>query len=248
MTQVFSNLFNNACQYTETGGRIWLTAERQHTEVVVIVRDSGIGMPTDQLDGIFEMFAQVGDDSERPRRGLGIGLTLVRRLVQLHGGTVTARSEGRGLGSEFEVRLPILDTYPEVRQAEPVHLPESGARRILVVDDNLDSADSIATLLRLSGHRTFLAHDGLEAVQAAARLRPDVVLLDIGLPKISGIEACRRIRSHAWGKGMVVVALTGWGQEHDRRSTREAGFDAHLVKPVDYDDLLQLLSAPLRLS
>ena len=248
LTQIFSNLFNNACQYTETGGRIWLTAERQHTEVVVIVRDSGIGMPTDQLDGIFEMFAQVGDDSERPRRGLGIGLTLVRRLVQLHGGTVTARSEGRGLGSEFEVRLPILDTYPEVRQAEPVHLPESGARRILVVDDNLDSADSIATLLRLSGHRTFLAHDGLEAVQAAARLRPDVVLLDIGLPKISGIEACRRIRSHAWGKGMVVVALTGWGQEHDRRSTREAGFDAHLVKPVDYDDLLQLLSAPLRLS
>jgi PAS domain S-box-containing protein len=248
LTQVFSNLFNNACQYTETGGRIWLSAERQHTDVVVIVRDTGIGMPTDQLDGIFEMFAQVGDDSERPRRGLGIGLTLVRRLVQLHGGTVTARSEGRGLGSEFEVRLPILDTYPEVPQPEPAHLPEGGARRILIVDDNLDSADSIATLLRLSGHRTFLAHDGLEAVDAAARLRPDVVLLDIGLPKISGIEACRRIRGHAWGKGMVVVALTGWGQEHDRRSTREAGFDAHLVKPVDYDDLLQLLSAPLRLS
>lgn len=133
-------------------------------------------------------------------------------------------------------------------QPEPVHLPENAARRILVVDDNLDSADSIAPLLRLSGHRTFLAHNGLEAVEAAARLRPDVVLLDIGLPTISGIEACRRIRSHAWSKGMVVVALTGWGQEHDRRRTREAGFDAHLVKPVDYDDLLQLLSAPLRLS
>jgi PAS domain S-box-containing protein len=248
LTQVFSNLFNNACQYTETGGRIWLTVEREHTEAVVIVRDSGIGMPTDQLDGIFEMFAQVGDDSERPRRGLGVGLTLVRRLVQLHGGTVTARSDGRGLGSEFEVRLPILDTYPEVPQSEPVQFPGGGARRILVVDDNLDSADSIATLLRLSGHLTFLAHDGIEAVEAAARLRPDVVLLDIGLPKISGIEACRRIRGHAWGKAMIVVALTGWGQEHDRRSTREAGFDAHLVKPVDFDDLLQLLSAPVRLS
>jgi PAS domain S-box-containing protein len=248
LTQVFSNLFNNACQYTEPGGRIWLTAERQGDEVVVVVRDSGIGMPADQLDGIFEMFAQVDDDSERPRRGLGIGLTLVRRLVQLHGGTVTARSEGRGLGSEFEVRLPLAEDKPEVEAPDPARELDSTARRILVVDDNRDSAESISTLLQLSGHRTFVVHDGVSAVEAAEHLRPDVVLLDVGLPKLSGIDACRRIRSHAWGKGMVIVALTGWGQESDRRNTREAGFDAHLVKPVDYGDLLQLLAALLPLS
>ncbi|HZM92340.1 MAG TPA: PAS domain S-box protein [Vicinamibacterales bacterium] len=245
LTQVFSNLFNNACQYTEPGGRIWLTAEQQNREVVLVVRDSGIGMPADQLDGIFEMFAQVDDDSERPRRGLGIGLTLVRRLVQLHGGTVTARSEGRGLGSEFEVRLPVLESHPEPDESQPLEAPEAGVRRVLVVDDNRDSADSIATLLQMSDHKTFIVHDGLAAVEAAERLRPEVILLDVGLPKISGIEACRRIRGQTWGKGIVIVALTGWGQENDRRSTREAGFDAHLVKPVDYQELLQLLAALL---
>jgi PAS domain S-box-containing protein len=245
LAQVFSNLFNNACQYTEPGGRIWLKAHEEPGEVVITVRDSGIGVPADQLDGIFEMFAQVEDDSERPRRGLGIGLTLVRRLVELHGGTVTARSEGRGLGSEFEVRLPIIEAPIARQEPKPVRPPEGAARRILVVDDNRDSAESIATLLQLSGHQTFLAHDGLAAVEEAERLRPDVVLLDVGLPKISGIDACRRIRSHPWGKSLVIVALTGWGQDHDRRNTRDAGFDAHLVKPVDYGDLLQLLSALL---
>jgi CheY-like chemotaxis protein/two-component sensor histidine kinase len=247
LTQVFSNLFNNACQYTEPGGRIWLTAEGRGAEVVVVVRDSGIGMPADQLDGIFEMFAQVDDEGERPRRGLGIGLTLVRRLVQLHDGTVTARSEGRGLGSEFEVRLPVAESHPDLEASEPSRPVDSTARRILVVDDNHDSAESIATLLQISGHETFVVHDGLSAVEAAEHLRPDVVLLDVGLPKLSGIDACRRMRSHAWGRGMVIVALTGWGQESDRRNTREAGFDAHLVKPVDYGDLLQLLAALLPL-
>jgi PAS domain S-box-containing protein len=249
LTQVFSNLFNNACQYTEQGGRIWLTAEREGHEVVVLVRDSGIGMPADQLDGIFEMFTQVDDESERPRRGLGIGLTLVRRLVQLHGGSVTARSEGRGLGSEFEVRLPVIEAQPDFESTK-VQAPEADSvvRRILVVDDNRDSAESIATLLQLSGHKTFVVHDGVSAVEAAEHLRPDVVLLDVGLPQLSGIDACRRIRGHVWGKGMVIVALTGWGQESDRRNTREAGFDAHLVKPVDYGDLLQLLAALLPLS
>ena len=248
LTQVFSNLFNNACQYTEPGGRIWLTATQQKGEAVVLVRDSGIGMPADQLDGIFEMFAQVEDDGERPRRGLGIGLTLVRRLVQLHGGTVTARSEGRGLGSEFEVRLPVLEAPQHRDEPTPIPAPNAGRRRILVVDDNRDSADSIATLLKMSGHTTFMVHDGQAAVEAADTLRPDVILLDVGLPKLSGIDACRRIRSQAWGKAMVIVALTGWGQENDRRKTRDAGFDAHLVKPVDYDELLQLLAALLPLS
>ena len=247
LTQVFSNLFNNACQYTEPGGRIWLTAEGRGAEVVVVVRDSGIGMPADQLDGIFEMFAQVDDESERPRRGLGIGLTLVRRLVQLHGGTVTARSEGRGLGSEFEVRLPVAESHRDFEAPEEPREDDSTTRRILVVDDNRDSAESIATLLQISGHKTFVVHDGLSAVEAAEHLRPEVVLHDGGLPKLSGIDACRRMRSHAWGRGMVIVALTGWGQESDRRNTREAGFDAHLVKPVDYGDLLQLLAALLPL-
>jgi CheY-like chemotaxis protein len=216
--------------------------------VVLAVKDNGIGMRADQLDGIFEMFAQVDDGSERPRRGLGVGLTLVRRLVQLHGGTVTARSAGPGLGSEFEVRLPILEDVARPEEVEPHRSNEIEGRRILVVDDNRDSADSIATLLELSGHRSFVAHDGLAAVEAAERLRPDVVLLDVGLPKLSGLEACRRIRRHAWGKGLVIVALTGWGQESDRRKTKEAGFDAHLVKPVDYSDLLQLISLPHALS
>jgi CheY-like chemotaxis protein len=205
-------------------------------------------MPADQLDGIFEMFTQVDDESERPRRGLGIGLTLVRRLVQLHGGAVTAKSEGRGLGSEFEVRLPVLESLPDFEDAAPAPALDSITRRFLVVDDNRDSAESIATLLQLSGHRTFVVHDGLAAVEAAEHLRPDVVLLDVGLPKLSGIDACRRMRSHAWGKNLVIVALTGWGQESDRRNTREAGFDAHLVKPVDYGALLQLLSPLLPLS
>jgi PAS domain S-box-containing protein len=248
LTQVFSNLFNNASHYSEPAGHIWVTAEKREREVVLAVKDNGIGMRADQLDGIFEMFAQVDDGSERPRRGLGVGLTLVRRLVQLHGGTVTARSEGPGLGSEFEVRLPILESVAHSEELEPLRLNEMGARRVLVVDDNRDSADSIATLLELSGHRSFVAHDGLAAVEAAERLRPDVVLLDVGLPKLGGLEACRRIRSHSWGKGLLIVALTGWGQESDRRKTKEAGFDAHLVKPVDYSDLLQLISAPQTLS
>jgi len=168
--------------------------------------------------------------------------------VQLHGGTVTARSEGRGLGSEFEVRLPILDERPDLEERAALHVSEASTRRILVVDDNRDSADSIATLLQMSGHETFVVHDGIAAVEAAERLRPDVVLLDVGLPKLNGIDACRRMRSHSWGKGMIIVALTGWGQEHDRRKTKDAGFDAHLVKPVDYPELLQLLSALLPLS
>ena len=211
LTQVFSNLLNNACQYTEPGGRIWLSAERKDAEVVVIVRDSGIGMAADQLDGIFEMFSQVEEGPERPRRGLGIGLTLVRRLVRMHNGTVTARSEGRGLGSEFEVRLPTLPAHSSLEGSLQLRPHEIPARRILVVDDNRDSADSIATLLQLSGHRTFVVHDGLAAVEAAEQLRPDVALLDVGLPKISGIDVCRRIRSQPWGRSVRDCRPDGMG-------------------------------------
>jgi PAS domain S-box-containing protein len=248
LTQVFSNLFINACHYSTPGGHIWITVEQQHGEAVALVRDGGIGLPADQIDGIFEMFAQLDTGGERAQRGLGIGLTLVRRLVQLHGGTVTARSAGPGLGSEFEVRLPLLEGAPTFEPPMPARARTNAARTVLVVDDNEDGADSIATLLRLDGHRTHTVYDGLAAVEAAEHLRPDIVLLDVGLPRISGLEVCRRIRSHSWGKAMLIVALTGWGQEHDRRITKEAGFDAHLVKPVNFDELLQLLSMPNPLS
>jgi CheY-like chemotaxis protein len=162
----------------------------------------------------------------------------------MHGGTVEASSAGPGFGSEFVVRLPILVKHPEVaeRAATPtVSRHAAGPRRILVVDDNADSAESLAMLLKLNGHETRLAYDGLQAVEAAEQFRPDLVLLDIGLPKLNGFDACRRIREHAWGQNMVLVALTGWGQEEDRRKTKDAGFDHHLTKPVDYDALMQLL-------
>jgi CheY-like chemotaxis protein len=174
---------------------------------------------------------------------LGIGLTLVQRLVDLHGGTVLASSAGSGRGSEFVVRLPILAEAPQpspeptAAEATPIE-----ARRILVVDDNEDSATSLAELLTLTGHETEVAYDGLEAVEAAARFRPDVVLLDIGLPKLNGYEAAQRIREQPWGKGMLLVALTGWGQDEDRQKSKDAGFDLHLVKPVDFATLTKLLA------
>ncbi len=245
LAQVFSNLLNNACKYTDAGGSIRLSAERQGGEVVVAVKDSGIGIPADKLAGVFEMFAQVHSASERSRGGLGIGLTVVKRLVELHGGSVSVTSEGPGRGSEFRVRLPILAEEPQGRQ---VHRPAeearaATARRILVVDDNADSAASLALLLKMSGNETATAHDGLAAVAAVEAFRPHVALLDISLPKLDGHEAARRIRQHPWGKDVVLVALTGWGQDDDRRRSKEAGFDEHMVKPVDYDVLMRLLAS-----
>lgn len=244
LAQVFGNLLHNACKYTDPGGRITLTAERQGSDVVVRVKDSGVGIPPDQLASIFEMFTQVDESLERSQGGLGIGLSLVKRLVELHGGSVEAYSEGRGRGSEFVVRLPLLVEKPRAQQRpEPTAaVPPAPARRILVVDDNRDSAASLALLLSLSGHETHTAHDGLEAVEAAGEFRPDVVLLDIGLPKLNGYAAGRRIRELPGGEDMVLVALTGWGQEDDRRRSKEAGFDHHLVKPVDLAALQGLLA------
>jgi PAS domain S-box-containing protein len=245
LAQVFSNLLNNAAKYTAKGGRIWLTAERQGSEVAVCVRDTGIGIAAEHLPRLFEMFSQVAPALERSHGGLGIGLALVRGLVGLHGGRVDARSAGPGRGSEFTVRLPVLDT------ARPAG-PEAGAdgatscagprRRILVADDLRDSVDSLAMMLRLAGHDIETAHDGLEAVHAAATFRPDVVLLDIGMPKMNGYEAARHIRQQPWGQGMLLVALTGWGQEEDKRRTSEAGFDHHLTKPVEPGALEKLLA------
>jgi len=244
LAQVFSNLLNNACKYTEPGGRIRLTAERKGGDVVVSVKDNGVGIPTALLPHIFEIFMQVDPSLERSQSGLGIGLTLVKRLVEMHGGSIEARSEGIGKGSEFIVRLPLPIEKPAVGQSAgtPGKEQPTAARRILIVDDNRDSTESLALLLKISGNVTRTAYDGLEAVEAAERFQPDVVLLDIGLPKLNGNDAARRIREQPWGKDMMLVALTGWGQEDDRRRSKEAGFDHHMVKPVDYSALMTLLS------
>jgi PAS domain S-box-containing protein len=245
LAQVFLNLLSNAAKYTERGGRIWLNAERQGSDVVVRVKDTGVGIPAEKLPRLFEMFFQVDRSLERSQGGLGIGLSLVRRLVELHGGRVEARSEGAGKGSEFIVRLPILVEKPTATH-EPTRngvKEATTARRILVVDDKRDSADSLAMLLRLTGNEAYTAYDGVEGVEAAERFRPELVLLDIGMPRLNGYDACRRIREQPWGKTIVLVALTGWGQEEDRRRTVEAGFDAHMVKPVDPTALMKLLAS-----
>ncbi len=238
-------MLNNAAKYTEQGGHIWLTAERRGDEVVVKVRDTGLGIPAEMLPKIFEMFTQVDRSLERSQGGLGIGLTLVKRLVELHGGSVEAHSAGPGRGSEFTVRLPVAvatgSHQPQPPKGENTAAPTK--RRILVVDDNKDSADSLSMMLSIAGMEARTAYDGLEAVEVAAAFNPEVVLLDIGLPKLNGYEAARRIREQPWGKDMVLVAVTGWGQEEDRRRSQEAGFNAHMVKPVDPAALQQLLTA-----
>lgn len=243
LTQVFSNLLNNACKYTDASGQVSLKAWTERDEVVVKVADTGVGIQPDQLPHIFDMFAQVNKSLERTEGGLGIGLTLVQSLVEMHGGSVEAFSEGLGKGSEFVVRLPMLADAaktPAVETPAP-RSPEGRRQRILVVDDNLDAAMSLAILLEIEGHEVHTVHDGLDALNAAGTHRPDVVLLDIGLPGLSGLDVARRIRREPWGADMALVALTGWGQEEDRQSTLEAGFDAHLVKPVEHADLMTLL-------
>jgi CheY-like chemotaxis protein len=222
-----------------------LTAERQGNEAVVSVRDTGIGIAAEHLPDLFEMFSQVAPALERSQGGLGIGLSLVRGLVELHGGRVEARSGGIGRGSEFIVRLPVVDVPVLDESQQPAEANEVASgrkRRILAVDDNRDAADSLAMLLQMMGHETRTAYDGLEAAQAAATFRPDVVLLDIGLPKMNGYEVARQIRQQRWGEGMALIALTGWGQEEDKRRALEAGFDHHLTKPVEAAALEKLLA------
>jgi signal transduction histidine kinase len=244
ITQVVGNLLANACKYTPPGGRIELSASRAGSDVVVTVKDNGIGIRADMLGEVFQMFTQVQAAIDRTRGGLGVGLHLVKRLVELHGGQVSAHSQGLGRGSQFVVRLPIVSP-----KADELEVPKSGTgtpsgkRRILVVDDNADSAVSLAMLLRCHGHEAHTAADGLEAVESAQALRPEIVLLDIGLPKLNGYEACRRIRETSWGEEMVLVAITGWGQEADRVKSKEAGFDYHLVKPVDFERLREVLAS-----
>ncbi|MDG3007162.1 PAS domain S-box protein [Paludisphaera mucosa] len=245
LAQVFSNLLTNSAKYTAHGGRIRLKARREAAEVVVEVQDDGIGIPAESLPRLFDMFSQVDRSIERSTGGLGIGLALVKGLVEMHGGEVEAASEGPGRGSTFTVRLPALPV--EAEAGGDVGRPEAQAgatapRRVLVVDDNRDSAASMAAILRILGGEVRTAHDGLEAVATAEAFRPDVILMDVGMPRLNGYDATRRIREAPWGRAMVVIALTGWGQQSDRLLSREAGCDGHLVKPVDFPDLEKLLA------
>jgi PAS domain S-box-containing protein len=239
LAQVFGNLLTNSAKYTPRGGNVWLEAILVGKDVVVTVRDSGVGIPADATPRIFEIFSQVDRNLARGSGGLGIGLALVKGLVEMHGGTVGVASAGEGKGSTFTVKLPTVVADADaisgaLRRAEPVAI---APMRILVVDDNHDSATSLSSLLRAVGHEVYEAFDGEEAIVRAAELRPELILMDIGMPKLSGYAATQRIREYEWGREMFIIALTGWGQSADRKRSRVAGCDAHLVKPVDLEAL-----------
>jgi CheY-like chemotaxis protein len=222
-------LLNNAAKYTELGGRVRFSVQRRGGAVEVSVRDNGIGIPAHMLPKVFDMFTQVDRNLERSQGGLGIGLSIVKRLVEMHGGSVEARSDGHGMGSEFIVRLPVV-----LSVVQP---------NILVVDYNRDAATSLAMMLKLMGNEAKTAHDGFEALDVGAVFRPDLIVLDIGMPRLNGHETAKLVREQPWGKGVVLVALTGWGQDDDRRRSDAAGFNAHMVKPVEPSALEKLLAS-----
>lgn len=244
LAQVFANLLDNASKFSEGGGRIRLSAGCAGSEVEVKVEDCGMGIAPEHLQGVFHMFTRLPVASDRVPEGLGIGLALARGLVELHGGHIEAQSAGGGKGSTFTVRLPVSAASIGATQDGPaVETPDIvDPRRILVVDDNRDVLESLTMLLELQGHEVAAARDGLEAVAMAERFHPDLVLLDLGLPRLDGYGACRRIREQAWGRDIKVIALTGWGLDGDRRRTEEAGFDDHLVKPVAPSTLLEIVA------
>jgi two-component system, sensor histidine kinase len=241
LTQVFANLLTNAAKYTDDGGRIWIEARQKGERVVVSVRDNGIGIPPGHLTSVFDMFTQVDRSSRRAQGGLGIGLTLVRSLVEMHKGRVEARSDGIGAGSEFIVELPVLtEGLPNADEYEgPAALP---ALRILVVDDNRDAAESLGVLLRALGATVKVAYSGREALDMLDRFDADAVLLDIGMPDMDGYDVARRIRQTPQRSGLLLIALTGWGQDEDFRRSRMAGFDHHLIKPPDIGELHKVLT------
>ncbi len=245
LNQVFTNLIVNAAKFTPRPGTLEVRMEPRDGQAVVSVVDGGIGMPVDMLERVFEPFVQVDTSIERVRGGLGLGLSLVKRLVEMHGGSASAHSDGPGFGSRFEVTLPGASTQAQApapaAPSDPATVPLPPSV-ILIADDNRDGAESLALLLGLEGHATHTAHDGLQALTAAAQLQPDVVLLDIGMPKMSGHDACVAMRREAWGRRALILATTGWGQADDRRRSHEAGFDAHLVKPIDPAELMRTLT------
>ena len=247
LAQIFTNLLSNAAKYSRNGSDIRVKVVIEDGNAVVRVKDSGIGMSAELLPHVFDMFSQAVRSQEATEGGLGIGLSLVRGLVEQHGGTVEVHSEGLGKGSEFIVRLP-LATAAAVTDGAPHHdgschdgARRSPRRRVLVADDNRDSADSLATMLSLMGHEAEIAYDGTDAVEKAASYRPDVIVLDLGMPRVDGYEAARRIRNEPWSDGVMLIALTGWGQEEDRARARRAGFDHHLTKPASLEALVEIL-------
>jgi signal transduction histidine kinase/CheY-like chemotaxis protein len=244
LCQIVANLLNNAAKYTPEGGHIQVLAERDGGEAVITVQDSGIGLTQDTLPRVFDMFAQVDRSMERAQGGLGIGLALVKRLVEMHGGSVAACSEGADRGCRFVVRLPLI-RHPERAPApagnHELEAQETDGLRVLVVDDNVDSAESLSQVMHILGYPVAIAHDGVEAVHIAANWRPAVALMDIGMPRMSGLEAAHAIRQLPGGERLWLIALSGWGQNEDRRKSREAGFDHHFVKPVDVEALIELI-------
>lgn len=265
LSQVFTNLLGNAAKYTPPRGRIELTVRQRQDMVVATVKDNGIGIPPRMITKVFDMFRQVQGTTERPQSGLGIGLTITRRLVEMHGGTIEASSAGEGQGSTFTVRVPVAQNPPQYEEepdasprgaapeispapphAEPApHSLATGTRRklrVLAVDDNEDSALSMAMVLKIMGHDVRTAFDGVAALQVAEEFRPEVILMDIGMPKLNGYDTCHLLREQPWAADILMVALTGWGQEEDRRRSFEAGFNRHLVKPVEPDEVKKLLA------
>ena len=244
LTQVFVNLLNNAVKYTDPGGEIQLSAHVDEGHAIVSVVDTGIGIPADLLPRVFEMFVQADGTDRRAQTGLGIGLTLARRLVDMHGGSLTARSAGPGGGSEFTVRLPLLTQEVALESATAPAAPHvAGVPRVLVVDDNRDAADTLGAVLKMLGAEVRVTHDGQAALEAVASFKPAAVFLDLGMPGMDGHEVARRILADPKTTHPVLVALTGWGQENDRRATRATGFHRHLVKPAEIEELEDVLAS-----
>jgi CheY-like chemotaxis protein len=248
LSQVFSNLLNNAANYTDPGGRIELRVSEEASDIQVSIRDNGIGIARDMLGAVFRLFAQADASLERVQGGLGVGLTLARHLVELHGGSIEAKSEGVGHGSEFVVRLPRAPAgaTPRITANGPAHRARPGGKRILIADDNVDFAMSLEAILAPLHHDVRVVHDGVAALEVAARFAPQIAFLDIGLPGRNGYELARLLRALPQTAHSRLIAITGWGQEDDRRRSRDAGFDLHLVKPVEPSQLVDIVGADTR--
>ncbi len=245
LAQIFSNLLNNAAKYTAPGGRVDVDVHRDDNEAVVAIKDTGIGLSPSSIASVFDMFSQVGGQGDSPQGGLGIGLSLVRSLVELHGGKVDVTSPGEGRGSIFEVRLPLAlpqqsDGFERMTSAPGVNAGKT--YRILVVDDNIDAADSLAVLLQSQGHAVNIAYDGLEALALAQEYKPEVVILDIGMPHMNGYEVAAAVRKSPGMEEAILIALTGWGSQEDRLRSQHAGFDHHLIKPASPNVLSRLIA------